>query len=107
MSPDHLLARIVAGAPRGRGDLAGLRQAVDEARAAGFGASHGERESGVSAVAVAVTDDTGRVVAALSMSGATARFTDDRIDDIASSLRSAAVAMSGRGLGAAVRGAIA
>ncbi len=61
----------------------------------------------MSAVAVPVRDDAGRVVAALSMSGATARFTDERIDEFASALSSAAVAMSGRGLGTAVRGAIA
>ena len=73
-----------------------------------FAASHGERESGVSAVAVPVHDDAGRVVAALSMSGATARFTDDRVDEFVSALRSAAVAMSGsRARDAAVRGATA
>lgn len=104
---DSLLARIVAGAPRGRGDLAALREGITASRDAGFAISHGERESGVSAVAVPVYDDAGRVVAALSMSGATARFTADRVDDFVLALRSAAVAMSGRGLGTAVRGATA
>ena len=102
---EGLLARIVAGGPPGRADLSWLRNAVAEARTAGFSVSHGERESGVSAVAVPVHDDAGRVVAALSMSGATPRFTDERVDDLASALRSAAVAMSGRGLGTAVSGA--
>lgn len=102
---DGLLARVVAGAPAGRADLATLRSAVAEARVTGFAVSHGERESGVSAVAVPVLDD-GRVVAALSMSGATPRFTEDRVRDFASALQSAAVAMSGRALGTAVRGAI-
>ena len=103
----QVMARIVAGAPRGRADLADLQEAVEQARADGHAVSHGERESGVSAVAVPVHDDAGRVVAALSMSGATARFTDDRVDEFVSALRSAAVAMSGRGLGTAVRGATA
>jgi DNA-binding IclR family transcriptional regulator len=58
-------------------------------------------------VAVPVRDDGGRVVAALSMSGATARFTDERVEAFASALRNAAIAMSGRGLGSAVRGATA
>ena len=74
-----LLARVVAGAPAGRGDLAApAGRQSRRPSAAGFAVSHGERESGVSAVAVPVLDDTGRVVAALSMSGATARFTDER-----------------------------
>lgn len=102
---EPVLARIVAGAPRGRGDLAQLQRAIDQAREDGFAVSHGERESGVSAVAVPVHDDAGRVVAALSMSGATARFGDDRIDEFVAAVRNAAVAMSGRGLGTAVRGA--
>jgi DNA-binding IclR family transcriptional regulator len=103
---DNILARVVAGAPAGRADLARLRKAVAQAKSDGFAVSHGERESGVSAVAVPVLDN-GHVVAALSMSGATPRFTDDRVPDFASALQSAAVAMSGRALGTAVRGAIA
>lgn len=106
-APEALLARIVAGAPRGRGDVAALHEGIAAARDAGFAVSHGERESGVSAVAVPIHDEARRVVAALSMSGATARFTDDRVEEFAASLRSAAVAMSGRGLGTAVRGATA
>jgi DNA-binding IclR family transcriptional regulator len=102
---DALLARIVADAPAGRADLDKLRNAVAEVRKTGFAVSHGERESGVSAVAVPLLDDTGSVVAALSMSGATPRFTDDRVEYFASALRSAAVAMSGRALGTALRGA--
>ena len=101
---EGLLARVVAGAPPGRCELVDLREAVVAAKQAGYAVSHGERELGVSAVAVPVHDD-GRVIAALSMSGATARFTEDRIPDFASTLRSAAVAMSGRALGTAVKGA--
>jgi DNA-binding IclR family transcriptional regulator len=106
-APESLLARIVAAAPRGRGDLERLRAAVAESREAGFAVSHGERESGVSAVAVPVADESGRIVAALSMSGATTRFTNEHVEVFASALRNATVAISGRGLGTAVRGAIA
>lgn len=102
---DGVLGRIVAGAPRGRVDLAGLHDSVEQARSDGFAVSHGERESGVSAVAAPVLDATGGVVAALSMSGATPRFDDDSVRALVDALRSAAVAMSGRGLGTAVRGA--
>lgn len=100
---DGLLARVVASAPPGRCELEDLRARVAQADEDGFAVSHGERESGVSAVAVPVREE-GRVVAALSLSGATARFTEDRIPDFVSALRSAAVAMSGRALGAAVKG---
>lgn len=103
---DSLLARVVAGAPAGRSDLARLREAVAQTKRDGFAVSHGERESGVSAVAVPVMDN-GHVIAALSMSGATPRFAEDRVRDFASALQSAAVAMSGRALGSAVRSTIA
>ena len=103
---EGLLARIVAGGPpRPRRPFLATQRRGGGPQLPGFSVSHGERESGVSAVAVPVHDDTGRVVAALSMSGATPRFTDERVDDLASALRSAAVAMSGRGLGTAVSGA--
>ncbi|KHL19401.1 UNVERIFIED_CONTAM: transcriptional regulator [Mumia flava] len=104
-APEGLLARVVAGAPRGRVDLDDLRRQVAEVADVGYAVSHGERESGVSAVAVPLKDDGGRVVAALSMSGATHRFTDDTVADFASALRSASIAMSARGLGTAFRGA--
>lgn len=102
--PEEILARVVAGAPRGRVALDDLRASVDDVAEHGFAVSHGERESGVSAVAVPIKDDAGRVVAALSMSGATNRFTDEHTEDFASALRSAAVAMAARGLGNAFRG---
>ena len=103
-APVELLARVVAGAPRGRTDLETLRSAVAETESNGFAVSHGERESGVSAVAVPVINQSGTVVSALSMSGSTARFTEDRIPNFVSALRSAAVAMAGRGLGNAFQG---
>jgi len=101
---EHALARIAAGAPRGRVDLDELRTSVQRAREDGFAVSHGERESGVSAVAAPVLDSSGGVVAALSMSGATPRFDDDSVRELVDALRTAAVAMSGRGLGTALRG---
>jgi DNA-binding IclR family transcriptional regulator len=103
-APVDQLARVVAGAPRGLTDLEALRSAVAAAELHGFAVSHGERESGVSAVAVPVVNHSGTVVAALSMSGSTARFSEDRVEDFVSALRSAAVAMTGRGLGSAFQG---
>lgn len=104
-APEALLARVVASAPRGRAELTTLAEGIAAVSEAGYGVSHGERESGVSAVAVPIRDETGRVVAALSMSGSTSRFTEDRIEDYASALRSASIAMAARGLGTAFRGA--
>jgi DNA-binding IclR family transcriptional regulator len=103
-APEALLVRVIAGAPPDRRDLTALCDELAKVRDAGFAVSHGEREAGVSAVAVPVHDDGGRVVAALSMSGATARFTDNRVGEFCAALSNAASAMSGRGLGTAVRG---
>jgi DNA-binding IclR family transcriptional regulator len=101
----ELLSRVLARAPRGRRtSLKALAAAIEDTREAGFAVSHGERESGVSAVAVPILDDAGRVFAALSMSGSTTRFTDERVAALAPALQSVAIAMSGRGLGSAVGG---
>ena len=102
-APRELLARVVAGAPAGHSDLTALESAVAAADADGFAVSHGEREAGVSAVAAPVRNASGAVVLALSLSGATSRFTEERVAGFATALRSAAVAMGDRGLGNALR----
>lgn len=103
-APRELLARVVAGAPPGRADLSALEASVAKADADGFAVSHGEREAGVSAVAVPVRNGSGGVVLALSLSGATTRFAEDRVEGFAAALRSAAVSMAERGLGNALGG---
>lgn len=66
--------------------LAETRQcAVD-----GFAQSHGERETGLSAVAVPVVTNAGTVTAALSFSGPTARFPQERVAPLAHRLTEAA-----------------
>ena len=57
---------------------------------AGFAVSHGEREEGLSAVAVPILGRSGTVVAALTLSGPTLRFTDDRVAEFATDLTEAA-----------------
>ena len=74
-APESLLARIVRRSPYGEGHLATLREWIARARADGWAVSHGEREDGLSAVAVPVTGRSGAVVAALALSGPTLRFT--------------------------------
>ena len=59
--------------------------------------SHGEREDGLSAVAVAVTGQSGAVVAALSLSGPSLRFPPERVAQFAADLRQVAERMSLRG----------
>jgi DNA-binding IclR family transcriptional regulator len=103
-SPDFL-ARVAAAAPTGSTDVATLTAQVQAAAADGCAVSHGERESGVSAVSVPLYRQAGSVVAALSLSGATQRFTPDRVDAFVEALTGAATAMAGRGIGVAVRGA--
>ena len=68
------------------GDLA--RQ-LERIRLDRWATSIGERENGVAAGASPVADSTGRVVAALSVSGPTTRLTAERLDDIESRCRSA------------------
>lgn len=96
-APDSLLSRVVRSSPYGEGHVVALREWIDEAALQGFAVSHGEREEGLSAVAVAVNGRSGAVVAALSLSGPTVRFPADRVADFAADLRQVAGRMSERG----------
>ena len=73
------------------------RQWIDEARRDGYAVSHGEREEGLSAVAVPILGRSGAVVAALALSGPTLRFTDERVAEFAADLKLVAARMSERG----------
>lgn len=66
---------------------------------AGYAVTHGERELGASAVAAPVLSADGRVVAALSMSGPTSRFTPDRVGRYVDAVTEAAAEISSVGLG--------
>ena len=77
--------------------MATLREWIDEAARDGYAVSHGEREDGLSAVAVPVTGQSGAVVAALSLSGPTLRFTAERVAEFAADLGQVAARMSERG----------
>ncbi len=96
-APDSLLLRVARSSPYGEGHVRRLREWIDEAIQRGYAVSHGEREDGLSAVAVPITDRSGAVLASLSFGGPTARFTDDRIEQMAADLREAARRMSDRG----------
>jgi DNA-binding IclR family transcriptional regulator len=97
-APDAVLARVCRSSPCGDDHLETLRRRIAQATADGYAVSHGEREPGTSAVAVPVTGSAARIVAALTLSGPTVRFTDDRVQEFAADLRDVAKRMSERGL---------
>jgi DNA-binding IclR family transcriptional regulator len=96
-APETLLARIARRSPYGEGHLRTLQEWIAEARRDGYAVSHGEREEGLSAVAVPVTGRSGAVVAALALSGPTLRFTAERVTEFAADLKEAGARMSERG----------
>lgn len=59
-----------------------LARQLDQIRADGWATSMGERDNGVAAIATTVSDSTGRVVAALCVSGPTLRLTSERLEDL-------------------------
>ncbi|WP_327698875.1 IclR family transcriptional regulator [Streptomyces sp. NBC_00459] len=97
-APDGLLLRVAEASPRGAGHLATLRTWIAEARDQGYAVSHGEREEGLSAVAVPVRGRSGAVVAALSFGGPSTRFTPERVTRFAAALRGAAGELARAGL---------
>ncbi|GHF41922.1 DNA-binding IclR family transcriptional regulator [Amycolatopsis bartoniae] len=92
-----LLARIARSSPYGAGHADALRAGAEEAAAQGFAVSHGEREQGLSAVAVPLLGRGGTVVAALSLSGPSVRFPEDKIGEFVADLTETARRMTERG----------
>ncbi|WP_327010296.1 IclR family transcriptional regulator [Dactylosporangium sp. NBC_01737] len=91
------LMRIARSSPYGETHTKRLQEWIDAAAHEGFAVSHGEREDGLSAVAVPILSRSGSVVGALSLSGPTMRFTDERIAEFAADLKDVAQRMSERG----------
>ena len=94
---EALLERVARSSPYGPNHVKRLREWIDEAAVAGFAVSHGEREEGLSAVAAPILGRSGGVVAALSLSGPTLRFTDARVAEFAGEVRRMAQQVSERG----------
>jgi DNA-binding IclR family transcriptional regulator len=92
-----LLERVARSSPYGEGHVRRMREWIDEAAQRGYAVSHGEREAGLSAVAVPILGRSGTVVAALTLSGPTVRFADDRVAAFADALLAAAAQMNERG----------
>lgn len=96
-APEDLLEQIAASSPFGPDHAQTMREWIADAADHGFAISHGEREVGLSAVAVPITGKHGEVVAALSFSGPTSRFDDDRVKKLIVDLRSGAEKLTERG----------
>jgi DNA-binding IclR family transcriptional regulator len=92
-----LLDRIARMSPYGPKHVKRLREWIDEAAVKGYAESHGEREEGLSAVAAPIIGGSGRVIAALGLSGPTVRFTETRVAEFAADLMRMARGMSERG----------
>jgi len=92
-----LLARVAQNSPYGPGHVKRLQEWIDEASVAGHAVSHGERDEGLSAVAAPIFGRSGAVVAALSLSGPTVRFTEPRIAEFAVEVKRLAQHVSERG----------
>jgi DNA-binding IclR family transcriptional regulator len=92
-----LLARVAQSSPYGPGHVRRLREWIDEAAVHGYAVSHGEREEGLSAVAAPILGRSGSVVAALSLSGPTVRFTESRVAEFAAEVKRVSREVSERG----------
>lgn len=94
-----LLQRVAEDSPYGSSYLDQLERSVSEVQSRGWAISHGEREEGLSAVAVPVWSPDGAMVAAVSCSGPTGRFPDSRLDLFVRELRACGDALGRRGFG--------
>jgi DNA-binding IclR family transcriptional regulator len=95
--PDDDLVKIVAEATDGVARLPLMRQWQSEVREQGYALSHGEREDGLSVLAVPLVDSEGAVTAALTLAGPTGRFGEAKLERFLSATREAAAVISASG----------
>ncbi|MCX4831431.1 IclR family transcriptional regulator [Streptomyces sp. NBC_00006] len=96
-APESLLRRVAVDSPHGEGHARQLRVWADVAVEQGFAVSRGERDEGLTAVAVPVLGRTGTVVASLSLSGPSHRFPEATVQRFATALVEVARQMSEQG----------
>ncbi|MET7541991.1 IclR family transcriptional regulator [Streptomyces sp. NPDC005507] len=94
---DGLLQRVAAASPHGVAHTQQLRLWADEAAENGFAASQGERDVGLTAVAVPIRTQSGVVVASLSLSGPSARIPATAIEPFAQDLLEVAARIASQG----------
>ena len=73
-----------------------LRERLGEIRKTGLSVNRGERRPDISALAAPIFDRTGDCIAAVGVSGPLSRFTDERLEKIAESVRKAAEEISAK-----------
>ncbi len=96
-APQSVLERVARRRPSVRtSDLEREIAAIGEI---GYAVTHGERELGASAVAAPIRHRDGRVLAALSASGPTSRFTAQRVAALVDAVTATANRISEVGLG--------
>lgn len=95
--PDSVLEALAE--QEGTTGTADLRTEAAGAREAGYAITHGDRELGASAVAAPILSADSRVIAALSISGPTSRFTADRVAAYVDAVTDTARQISAAGLG--------
>lgn len=94
---DEVLRRAdPAGVARRRVSRHALLRQLEEIRRAGYAATSGERVEGASSVSAPIRDAEGHVVAGLSVSGPTYRFTAERVQRFARLVVQAAEEISRR-----------
>lgn len=96
-APEYVIHSLVDA--RADLQLEQLTREIASISEAGYAVTHGERELGASAVAAPIVTADGRVIAALSVSGPTSRFTADRVGHYVDAVTAAAAEISGAGLG--------
>ncbi|MFI6360107.1 IclR family transcriptional regulator [Streptomyces sp. NPDC050743] len=92
--PPEFLHRLASAAGQGPDFESQIADRARRAADQGWAVSHGEREEGVSAVAAPITDEAGRVVAAVSLGGPSSRFTLERVEAFLPVLTKAAERLS-------------
>jgi DNA-binding IclR family transcriptional regulator len=95
--PNSVFAQLAA--KEARLDVDALSRQVAAVAETGYAVTHGDRELGASAVAAPIRARDGRVIAALSASGPTSRFTAERVARYVPAVTRAAARITDIGLG--------
>jgi DNA-binding IclR family transcriptional regulator len=93
---DSIIANLPAYTPNTITRKKELRKELTRVRELGYATAVDELEPGLTAVAAAIRNVYGDVVASMSVSGPTFRLSGDRIDDIVEKVREAALEVSRR-----------
>lgn len=96
-APQSVVDELMGAAGMPDGET--FKSQIEAAAELGYAVTHGERELGASAVAAPILNQEGRVIAAVSVSGPTPRFTPERVEVYINHVTQAAEKMSSAGLG--------